>query len=350
VKFPLVLAGIQEKIVFQQLEPIGGFMAVMNLSIVAGIVVSSPLLMYFILQFVLPGLRTTEKKVLFPALAVGGGLFLLGAMFAYFLVAPRALTFFQGFNSQLSEPTKSMGEPMMLEIDFSPFKDLDWLHLPSTPVTIKATPLKPALQPTFWGISHYVKFICQFILIFGLCFELPVVVMALVKLDILSYKVMKTTRSWALISIAVIAMIVAPSPDVFTLLLIAVPLYCLYEVCIWIAWWMEKRDRELYPEHYKALEEDEKAMAADEWDNENYNPWNSDESDDDELHPSPRPAPRGTHPMIDPHAHEPAAHPPTEVKSEDVKPSDSAPPANPPSSPDVPYGGGNYHPDEPNKD
>ncbi len=50
---------------------------------------------------------------------------------------------------------------------------------------------------TMWGIAEYAKFICQFVLLFGLCFELPVVVMALVKLDILSYKIMKGTRTWS---------------------------------------------------------------------------------------------------------------------------------------------------------
>ena len=99
VRFPLVIAHMEDLVVFQELRPIGGFMAIMNLSIVAGIVIACPLLLYFLLQFILPGLRTTEKKVLFPALAVGGGLFLIGALFAYFIVVPKALDFFYGFNT-----------------------------------------------------------------------------------------------------------------------------------------------------------------------------------------------------------------------------------------------------------
>ncbi len=144
------------------------------------------------------------------------------------------------------------------------------------------------------------KFVCQFVLIFGACFELPVVVMALVKLDVLNYKVMKTTRAWAAIIICVVAAVITPTQDVLTLGLLAVPMYVLYEICIWLAWWLEKRDRALYPEYYKSIEDDEKAIAAtDDWDNESYNPW-SDDDDADELRPSSRPAPSGTQPMTDP--------------------------------------------------
>jgi len=264
VKYPIHLAGLDGKIKFLTLSPMGGFMALMNLSIAAGIVVSSPLLLYFLLQFILPGLRTTEKKVLFPALAVGAGLFLLGASFAYFLVAPKALYFFYTFNKGINGEGFSGAEA----------------------------------DVQIWGIAEYTKFICQFVLLFGLAFELPVVVMALVKLDILSYKVMKGSRSWAAIGITVISAIIAPSPDPQTLLLIAVPLYSLYELCIWMSWWLDKRDRKLYPEYYKEQDEDEKAMeASDEWDNESYNPWGDDSSDEEEEKPKPRPAPAGTQAM-----------------------------------------------------
>lgn len=340
VRYPLKLAHIEDKVVFQQLNPIGGFMAVMNLSIVAGIVIAAPLLLYFIMQFVLPGLHTNEKKVIFPALGVGGGLFLIGATFAFFLVVPRALGFFHGFNSQLSVSPDSIVKPLEMKIDLSQFIKPESLKTTESVVTVTATPTTRPEVPIFWGIQEYVKFVCQFILIFGLCFELPVVVLALVKLDILSYRVMKGTRSWAAVAISVVAMILAPTPDVFTLALLAVPLYLLYEICIWIAWWIEKRDRELYPEHYKALEEDEKLIDGDvpEWDDENYNPWGQEEHDDIES----RPPPSGTQPMSgQPHTDAPPAEP---------KPADPAPPTPPAKDVDVPYGGGNYHPDEPNKD
>ncbi|HEY2574499.1 MAG TPA: hypothetical protein VGH65_10525, partial [Verrucomicrobiaceae bacterium] len=86
------------------------------------------------------------------------------------------------------------------------------------------------------------------------------------------------------------------------------------------AWWLDKRDRQLYPEHYKALEEDEKAVAAnDDWDNEAYNPWSNNEDDEEELRPASRPAPAGTQPASDPNAPAPAEtpeNPPVETHDE----------------------------------
>ncbi len=97
------------------------------------------------------------------------------------------------------------------------------------------------------------------------------------------------------------------------MLLIAGPLYCLYEICILLAWYLNRRDRQLYPEYYKDQDADEKAMAeAPEWDNESYNPWSSD-GDDEEEKPAPRIPPMlGDQPMSDAHAvveSEPTAEP-----------------------------------------
>jgi sec-independent protein translocase protein TatC len=183
-----------------------------------------------------------------------------------------------------------------------------------------------------WGIAEYTKFICQFVLLFGLAFELPVVVMALVKLDILSYKVMKGSRSWAAIGIFVVSAIIAPSPDPQTLLLIAVPLYSLYELCIWMSWWLDKRDRKLYPEYYKEQDEDHKAIeASDEWDNESYNPWGDDEEEEEK--PAPRPAPAGTQPIGAPTESSTAGE---STGAESSTPTPSSEPTPPPAEPSHP--------------
>lgn len=342
ITYPLVLAGISDNVQLQNFKPTGGFMTAMNISLVAGVIVSFPLLLYFLLQFVLPGLRNNEKKVLFPALGVGGGLFLIGVVFAYFLVAPRALTFFyefsrdigntahvkvQGSTPQSSQPQSGAsiipelkqgtrvtamtgdGKTVVFEVvevrapATEPGKE--GATTPGSAVATAAAAAAPTADavavakspaPFMWELTEYVKFICQFILIFGACFELPVVVMALVKLDVLNYKVMKTSRSWAAIIIAIAAAVITPTQDAMTLALLAVPMYVLYEICIWLAWWLEKRDRQLYPEYYKEQDADEKELeVSDEWDNENYNPWGGgdDEEDEDEgssTKPKPKPA------------------------------------------------------------
>jgi Tat protein translocase TatC len=257
IKLPLWWSGIVKTAadlegMLQTLTPQEGFMMMMNLSLIAAIIIAFPLILFFIFQFVLPGLKDNEKKLILPALAVGAGLFLSGSLFAYFQVLPRALAFFADFNEGMG-----IGNG--------------------------------------WRLDGYMKFATRFILLFGVAFELPVVVMILVKLDILGFRVMNTTRSYAVIAIAVFSAIVTPTPDPFTMLVMAAPLYLLYEICIWLAYFMEKRDRELYPEYYAQLEKDEAALSAEEnsttdWDKEDYNPWSTADDEDDDEAIKPRPA------------------------------------------------------------
>lgn len=247
IKGPLWTSGIvktQEQLqaMLQILSPQEGFMMMMNIALIAAIIVSFPFLLLFLLQFVLPGLKENEKKLLFPAISIGVGLFLAGIFFSYYLVLPKALEFFFAFNQSLG-----LGNN--------------------------------------WRVNEYVTFATRFVLIFGISFELPILVMALVKLDILSYKLMKSTRAHAVVGIAVFSAIITPTQDALTLLLMIAPLYFLYEICIWLARYLEKKDREMYPEYYKELDKDEAELAAEtqaEWDNDDYNPWSTADDDDDE--------------------------------------------------------------------
>jgi sec-independent protein translocase protein TatC len=132
---------------------------------------------------------------------------------------------------------------------------------------------------------------------FGVAFELPVIVMALVKLDVLNFKIMKDTWRYAIVAITIFAAIVTPTPDVMTLMLMSVPLYVLYAICVWLAWFMEKKDRAAYPEYYAELDKDaaelDKEVATDDWDRDDYNPWSTadDDDDDDEGYRKPKPSP-----------------------------------------------------------
>lgn len=222
-------------------SPQEGFMVTVNVALIAAVILSFPLLLLFLLQFILPGLRENEKKTLFPALAIGFGLFLTGVCFSYFSVLPRALGFFEEWNDQ-----HGIGSS--------------------------------------WFLGDYVGFATKFILIFGVSFELPVVVMALVKLDFLSFKVMRTTRKHAIIAIAIFSAVITPTQDILTLLLLAGPLYVLYEICIWLAYFMEKKERQLYPEFYAERDKDEAELSKepDAWDTDDYNPWGSGDDDDED--------------------------------------------------------------------
>jgi sec-independent protein translocase protein TatC len=206
------------------LKPTEGFMLSMKLSFVAGIVVSFPLLLLFLLQFILPGLHSHEKRVLWPSMAVGFGLFLFGTAFAYYWVLPRALLFFYEWSGGMGISND-------------------------------------------WRIGEYISFATSFTLLFGLSFELPVVVMVFVKLGLLSYETMSKTRSYAILAIFVTAAVLTPTPDVFTLLLMALPMILLYEICIWLAWFDRRKNR--MEEEREAREREERLL----------------------LHPEPEPVP-----------------------------------------------------------
>lgn len=267
MQYPLVLANLVESI--EQAQKSGylittgiadTFMMAVNVALIAAVIISFPLLLIFLLQFILPGLKTNEKKLLFPAIGIGTGLFLSGVNFAYWVVLPRALIFFEEF-------AKSLGTKQM------------------------------------WEISNYITFSTRFVLVFGIAFELPVIVMALVKLDFLNFRIMKSTWRHAIVAITLFAAIITPTPDILTLMLMSGPLYVLYGICIVLAYFMEKKDREAYPEYYAELEKDQKELEkekGDEWDNENYNPWFSeDDNDEDDEYQKPRATPSAPPPQVE---------------------------------------------------
>jgi sec-independent protein translocase protein TatC len=206
-------AGSRDKFKFMSaLNPTEPFMLSMKLAFFAGVVLAFPLLLYFLLQFVMPGLHQHEKKAVFPALAFGFGLFLCGVLFAYLKVLPSVLEFFYTY-----------GESMGIANE--------------------------------WRIGYYLSFALQFTLIFGLCFELPVVVWVLVKIGLLDYELMSRTRGYAIVAIVIIAAVITPTPDAFTLCLLVVPMVALYEISIWLAWFdARKQKKELEKEENERLQ------------------------------------------------------------------------------------------------
>jgi sec-independent protein translocase protein TatC len=169
-----------------------------HLAFYAGIVLSFPLLLYFIAEFVLPALTAVERRFLLPAIFASFGLFLLGVIVCYYWLLPQTILFF-----------------------FRDTQSLGW-----TPA---------------WTVQQYYSFVTRFTLGFGLAFELPVVVLALVKFGVVSYRFMARTRPYAIVLIFVLATIITPTPDILTLIAMGLPMVLLYESCIWIAWAMERR-------------------------------------------------------------------------------------------------------------
>src|SRR5881409_3719794 len=169
-----------------------------HLAFYAGIVLSFPLLLYFLAEFVLPALTAVEKRFLFPAIGVSFALFLVGVLVSYFWLLPKTILFF-----------------------FRDTESLGW-------------------APT-WTVQQYYSFVTRFTIGFGLAFELPVVVLVLVRFGLLTYQFMARTRPYAIMLIFITATIIAPTPDILTLIAMSLPMVMLYESCIWIAWLMERR-------------------------------------------------------------------------------------------------------------
>ena len=250
------------------LKPTEGFMLSMKLAFVAGIVVSFPLLLMYILQFVLPGLHSHEKKVLWPAMAIGFGLFLSGSLFAYVMVLPRTLLFFYQWSGDMGISND-------------------------------------------WRIGEYISFATQFTLLFGVAFELPVVVMVFVKLGLLGYETMAKTRSYAIVAIFIAAAVLTPTPDIPTQCIMAAPMLVLYELCIWLAWFDRRKKRRLEEEEARerALHpqppEPETPAPTD------TDPWNTPESE--------MPTPTHTDPWTTPEAGPPSEpEPPHDIHTHEA--------------------------------
>ncbi len=185
------------------LGPATAFFLAVEMALYGGIVLSSPFLLYFIGQFVFPALRMKEKKYTYQGLIFGLGLFLTGVSFCYFVLMPVALK----ASVQYSE---WMG--------FSVYQ---------------------------WRAEDYIRFVSKFLLGMGLGFELPIVILVLVKIGIIGYRQLAAFRRYMIVVCLVLGAVLT-TPEVITQILMAIPLYLLYEITIWIAWyweWKEKKRR-----------------------------------------------------------------------------------------------------------
>ena len=182
------------------LSPAGSFIVATKAAFYGGLVLASPFIFYFIAQFVFPALKMREKKYVYRGLAFGAGLFLMGVCFCYFILMPWAL---------------------MASVQYA-----EWLGFTANQ----------------WRAEDYVAFVCKFMLGMGLGFELPVVVLTLVKIGVLSYRTLAAGRPYVIVISAVLGAVLT-TPEVITQILMAVPLYVLYEICVWVAWYWERQEK-----------------------------------------------------------------------------------------------------------
>ena len=163
------------------------FSAVMRVSLFGGLLLASPVILYQLWLFIAPALSKREKRWAYPLAGVFALLFLFGVAIGYFALE-RGLVFLLDFGGD-------------------------------------------SLRPLI-GVDAYLRFATRFIFAFGIAFEFPVFLFAAAAMGAVTSKMLSSNRRWAVVIILVAAAVITPSGDPMTLLMLAVPLYVLYELSI----------------------------------------------------------------------------------------------------------------------
>lgn len=205
-----------------------GFFVAVSISLLGGLVLSFPMISYQLWRFVAPGLYKSEKGAFLPFLVASPFMFFLGASFAYFVVTPMAFDFFLGF--QQDGVLVTDGEVQQTQHSAIAFMG---------------------------SAQEYLSLTIKFIVAFGLCFQLPVLLTLLGKAGIVSAEGLGAVRKYAVVAILILAAVVTP-PDIITQVILFVVVYGLYEISIFLVARVEKkREARLRAEGYYDDEEEE---------------------------------------------------------------------------------------------
>lgn len=183
-------------LVLQNTQVSGMFLAHIKISIIAGLVMAFPVIFYEFWKFIRPALYQNEQRYASGAIFYISFLFLLGVVFGYFLITPLSINFL--YNYKISDVVKNI--------------------------------------PT---LSSYVSLITSIVLASGILFELPVLVYFLSKIGLVTADFLKRYRKHAVIVILLVAGIITP-PDVFSQIMVSLPLLLLYEISILLSRRVEK--------------------------------------------------------------------------------------------------------------
>jgi len=201
------------------ISPQEGFFVAVKVSLLGGFFLAFPYIANQMWRFVAPGLYRTEKGAFLPFLIASPFMFLLGASFAFYVVTPLAYDFFLGFQ-QFGTGGEAVpeGDPQA------------------------AAPLSVVFQGS---AQEYLNLTIKFIVAFGLCFQLPVLLTLMGKAGLVSAPGLRKVRKYAMVGILLLAALVTP-PDVITQIILFVVVYGLYEVSIQLVARVErKREAEL---------------------------------------------------------------------------------------------------------
>lgn len=202
------------------ISPQEGFFVAIKVSLLGGFLLAFPYIGLQMWRFVAPGLYKTEKGAFLPFLVASPFMFILGASFAFYVVTPLAYDFFLGFQQFGAEGEAVVGETAPLSVVFQ------------------------------GSAQEYLNLTIKFIVAFGLCFQLPVLLTLMGKAGLVSAEGLGNVRKYAVVGILVLAALVTP-PDVITQVILFVVVYGLYEISIFLVRRVEtKREEKLRAEGY----------------------------------------------------------------------------------------------------
>ncbi|MES2809131.1 MAG: twin-arginine translocase subunit TatC [Bacteroidota bacterium] len=176
----------------------GQFILQINSSMLVGIILATPYILWELWRFIKPALLEKERKAAGGFVLYASFLFILGILFGYYVIAPESISFLASFS------------------------------------------VSDTIENTF-TINSYLSMVATITLIMGLVFELPILIFVLASLGVLTGTFMKRTRRYAIIIMLIIGAIISPSPDVTACMIVTMPLLLLYEIGIIIASRIEKR-------------------------------------------------------------------------------------------------------------
>ena len=176
----------------QSREMAGQFTTALTSSLMIGLLFAFPYAFWEVWRFIVPGLKITERKAARGAVFFVTTLFFAGVLFGFYIVSPLAINFLANYQ------------------------------------------LDPSITNEF-DIGSYISTLATLTLGCGLTFQMPIAAYVLSKIGILTPEFMRAYRRHALVVILVVAAIITPSPDVYSQILVAIPLVLLYEVSIWVS-------------------------------------------------------------------------------------------------------------------
>ncbi|MEZ0323218.1 MAG: twin-arginine translocase subunit TatC [Hydrogenothermaceae bacterium] len=203
LKYPLLKANPTIKLYF--LSPTEPFFTALKISFLAGFILVSPYVFYQIWKFIEPALYEHEKKLAIPFVFFTTLFFSIGVLFSFYFVLPVAIGFFINFgNIQLG-------------------------------------------AEAIFSVKEYISFILRMLFAFGITFELPVILSLLARLGLVTPEFLIKVRPYFIVLAFIVAAILTPTPDVFSQLMLAIPLLLFYELSIIMA-------KILYPKSAKYKE------------------------------------------------------------------------------------------------